>query len=207
MIFDAVDLPLLLVLAGTVLMILEAMAPGANFIVLGVALFLAGLIGMVFGPLGAPLALAGMVLLFGAAAFWVYNQVDFYGSEAGRTKDSNSLKGEQGRVTETVTPTDGEIKLDGGGFNPYYQARSIEGTISEGEEVMVVDPGGGNVVTVEPLDMMGADEIDRALERDRQRKANEAASEHSGTEPSSDEADATNRNADPETDLEREGPS
>lgn len=200
---DAVDLPLLLVLAGTVLMILEAMAPGANFIVLGVALFLAGLIGMTFGPLGAPLALAGMVLLFGAAAFWVYNQVDFYGSEAGRTKDSDSLKGEQGRVTETVTPTDGEIKLDGGGFNPYYQARSMEGTIEEGEEVMVVDPGGGNVVTVEPVDMLGADGIDRALERDRQQKARDV----SERDTTGDDTPGSSSQATQEDDLEREGPS
>jgi hypothetical protein len=67
-----------------------------------------------------------------------------------------------GRVTERVTPTGGEVKLQGGGFNPFYSARSMEGEIPEGADVMVIDPGGGNVVTVESLETI-EDDIDRQL--------------------------------------------
>jgi len=77
-----------------------------------------------------------------------------------------------------VTTAGGQVKLSGAGFNPHYAARSIEGTIEEGEEVMVVDPGGGNVVTVESMGYV-EDDIDRELAADRARKeAQEKAQEH-----------------------------
>ncbi len=167
------NLPVLLVLSGIVLMTLEALAPGAHFIVIGTALLGAGLVGVVLNPfLGGGLfvaALAGLVLAFGGGALYIYREFEFYGgSERGVPTDSDALRGRTGRVTEQVTPTGGEIKLEEGGFNPIYQARSIDGKIAEGEEVMVVDPGGGNVLTVEALSTIGQDSIDRALERDRQ---------------------------------------
>jgi hypothetical protein len=83
------------------------------------------------------------------------------------------------RVTERVTPTEGEVKLDDGGFNPYYSARSIDGEIAEGTRVMVVDPGGGNVVTVESVDT-DTDEIDRELARERDRQAAREAADDDG---------------------------
>jgi hypothetical protein len=69
-------------------------------------------------------------------------------------------------VTERVTPTEGEVKLDEGGFNPHYAARSVDGEIPAGTEVLVVDPGGGNVVTVESVSA-AYDDIDRELEAGR----------------------------------------
>lgn len=159
------NLPLALIAAGLVLMTLEALSPGAHLIVIGVALLGAGLIGMVFGA-GSPFVLAALVLLFGAAATYVYREFDFYGGKGtAQTSDSNSLSGRTGYVTETVTNRGGEIKLDEGGFSPYYTARTTRGTIEEGEEVIVIDPGGGNVLTVESMGALGEDEIDRALER------------------------------------------
>ncbi|PSQ22051.1 protease [Halobacteriales archaeon QS_9_67_15] len=168
------NLSLFLLLAGAALVIAEAFAPGAHFIVLGVALLAAGLVGL-FLPSGlgvlAPLILAGLVLVSGATAFYVYRQFDFYGGKGGeQTSDSDSLRGETGRVTERITATGGEVKLEAGGFNPYYRAKSIDGEIEEGTEVMVVDPGGGNVITVQPL-TGGVDEIDRELARERERTA------------------------------------
>ncbi len=167
------NLPILLVLSGIVLMTLEALAPGANFIVIGTALLGAGLAGVVLNPfLGGGLlvaVLAGLMLAFGGGALYIYREFEFYGdNERGAPTDSNALRGRTGRVTERVTPTGGEVKLEEGGFNPIYQARSIDGEIAEGEEVMVVDPGGGNVLTVEALSAIGQDSIDRALDRDRQ---------------------------------------
>ncbi|MFC6988049.1 NfeD family protein [Haloplanus sp. GCM10025708] len=162
---------LLLVVAGIVLSVAEALAPGAHFVVVGVALLAAGLVGLVLGPLASPFVLGALVLAFGALALYGYREFDLYGGKgSGRTSDSASLKGQTGRVTERVTPSEGEVKLESGGFNPYYAARSIEGTIPEGTEVIVVDPGGGNVVTVESLDAV-EDDIDRELARGRERSS------------------------------------
>jgi len=163
------SVPVLLLLAGTGLIVAEALAPGAHFIVLGVALFVAGLVGLLAGstPLGLFL-MALSVVVAGAATFYAYREFDVYGgSSAGRTSDSDSLQGKFGTVTERVTPADGEVKLDSGGFSPHYRARSMDGEIAVGTEVMVIDPGGGNVVTVEPVTAV-EDSIDRQLERDRQ---------------------------------------
>lgn len=166
-------LSLLLLLIGAALIVGEALAPGAHFIVLGVALFTAGLVGLLLSStVGAflPLVLAAVVILAGGIALYGYRNFDFYGGKAsGQTSDSASLRGKTGRVTERVTITGGEVKLDEGGFNPYYQARTVDGTIEEGEEVIVVDPGGGNVVTIESLAGLDApDDIDRQLARGRE---------------------------------------
>lgn len=166
-----ISLPFLLVVVGIGLAIAEAVAPGAHFIVLGVALLAAGLVGLALGSIvGAftsPLILAVLVLGFGGIALWGYRELDIYGgSGMGQTTDSESLKGASGRVTERVTESSGEVKLDRGGFNPYYAARSLGDEIPEGTEVMVVDPGGGNVVTVESVGLI-EDDIDRELAAER----------------------------------------
>jgi len=163
------SLSLLLVVAGALLVIGEALAPGAHFIVLGVALLVAGLAGLLLPPglgLAAPLVLAALVLVVGGITLYGYRQFDFYGGKgAGQTSDSDSLRGKTGRVTDRVTETGGEVKLDSGGFNPHYQARCVDSEIPEGTEVIVIDPGGGNVVTVEAIDSI-EDDIDRELARE-----------------------------------------
>ena len=178
------SLPVVLFTLGVILAIAEAIAPGAHLIVVGVALIVAGLVGILLmsvpGITGALLAgiLAAIVLIAGSVALWGYRELDLYkGTEVGRTKDSTSLRGSTGRVTDTVTPTGGEIKLDSGGFNPYYRARSIDGEIPEGTEVVVIDPGGGNVLQVESLGAI-EDDIDRELALGRnQAKETESARE------------------------------
>ncbi|MFP9190904.1 NfeD family protein [Natronosalvus vescus] len=166
------NLPVALLAAGLVLMALEAVSPGAHLIVIGVALVGAGLIGVLFPAPLSPFILAGLTLLIGAAATYVYREFDFYGGKGtAQTRDSDSLSGTTGYVTETVTNRDGEVKLDSGGFSPYYSARSYEGTIDEGEEVIVLDPGGGNVVTVAALGDLETDSIDRELARDATEQA------------------------------------
>ncbi|WP_458207149.1 NfeD family protein [Haladaptatus sp. NG-SE-30] len=167
------SLPLLLVLAGAGLALAEALIPGAHFIVLGVALLFAGLVALAFPPLATPFVLAALVLGFGGISLYAYREFDLYGGKGtGRTKDSDSLRGTTGRVTERVTTSEGQVKLDDGGFNPYFAARSMDGEIPEGTEVMVIDPGGGNVVTVEPLGHI-EDSIDRELARERARSERE----------------------------------
>lgn len=173
------SLPLLLVVVGIGLVVAEALAPGAHLIVLGVALLGAGLLGLLLGALLPPMVgsaawsvlLAVLVVVIGAAALYLYRELDVYGGKGmGRTADVDSLRGRTGRVTERVTETAGEVKLAGGGFNPFYAARTTDGEIPEGEEVIVVDPGGGNVVTVEALGPI-EDDIERELAKGREREA------------------------------------
>lgn len=186
----------ILFLAGVVLIIGEALAPGAHFIVLGVALLVAGLVGLFLpSSLGilAPLVLAVLVLAVTGLTLWGYRKIGIgSGQGKGKTLDSDSLRGQFGRVTERVTTSSGEIKLDDGGFNPYYQARSVDGEIEEGEEVMVVDPGGGNVLTVESV--AGGSDIDRALAQGRATDADSEATDksHEATDTSHE---ATNQGA------------
>jgi membrane protein implicated in regulation of membrane protease activity len=165
------NLPTLLLLAGAALIVAEALAPGAHFFVAGVALFVAGLVGLVLpAALGSLnlLILAVVVIATSLATLYVYRELDMYsGPGEGRTSDSGSLRGQTGWVTEPVTPTGGEVKLENGGFSPHYRARTIDGEIPEGEEVMVMDPGGGNVVTVEVVGDLD-DEIDRELAEGRE---------------------------------------
>ena len=198
-------LPLLLLTAGLLLAMAEALAPGANFIVVGIALIGAGLGGLFLATLGVAFGglvfvMAILTILFGAAAFYGYREFDLYGGKGqAQTSDSDSLKGKLGVVSETVTPQGGQVKLEGGGFNPHYSARSIEGSIEEGEDVIVVDPGGGNVVTVESMAYV-EDDIDRELAADRARKEAQADDARSGPESGAD----TSRVETTEAEAERE---
>lgn len=169
------SISMLLFIAGAGLIVAEALAPGTHFIVLGVALLTAGLVGFfVPASLGilAPVVLAAVVLATTGLTLWGYRQLDFGAPGRGQTLSSSSLQGQFGTVTERVTATEGEVKLEDGGFNPYYQARSTGEPIEEGTEVMVVDPGGGNVLEVSPVGA-GTDEIDRELARERARSESE----------------------------------
>lgn len=162
--------PALLLLAGLVVSIMEAIAPGANFIVVGVALVAAGLLGLALGPIAGPFVLGVAVLIFGAIALYVYRDLGLYDtSDTQQTSDSTDLKGQFATVTERVSPSEGEVKVDDGGFNPYYSARSMDGEIEEGTEVLILDPGGGNVLTVTAVE--SDDPIDRELAKGRDPEA------------------------------------
>lgn len=169
------NIPLFLTLVGAGLIMAEAFAPGAHFFVVGVALFAAGLVGFLL-PFAGPVALFIMSLVVigtAVATLYGYRQMDIWGgSGKDKTSDSASLRGKTGRVTKRVTPTEGKVKITDGGFNPNYQARSVDGEIPEGEEIMVVDAGGGNVLTVESFST-STDDIDRELERDKEMSKSE----------------------------------
>ncbi|MFB6183549.1 MAG: NfeD family protein [Haloarculaceae archaeon] len=193
------NVALLLVIAGAALIIGEALAPGAHFIVIGVALLVAGLVGLFLpaslGPVVTTMVLAALVVVVGGASLYVYRQFDFYGGKGtDQTSDSESLRGATGRVTERVTDSGGEVKLDDGGFNPYYRARSMDDEIEEGTRIVVVEPGGGNVLTVQSLD---TDDIDRELARAR------AAREAAGSPDSREDAERnTDEDSERDTDAE-----
>ena len=161
------SLSLVLFLAGVGLCVLEAFAPGAHFIVVGVALLVAGLVGLLFPAAATPLVLGILILATGAGSYYVYRRMNLYGgTEQGKTRSSADLTGERGYVMERTTPRSGRVKLASGGFDPTYAARTYSGEIPEGTEIIVVDPGGGNVVTVEPIE--DVDDIDRELEQGRE---------------------------------------
>lgn len=157
------SLPLLLLTIGLLLSIAEAFIPGAHFFVVGAALLGAGLVGVLFPPAANVFALGGMTVLFAALTLYIYRNYALNHSEADTTSDSDSLRGQVGYATEQITPMEGEVKLEDGGFDPFYQARTMNGTIDEGEEVIVLDPGGGNVVTVESLETAGVGETKEEL--------------------------------------------
>jgi membrane protein implicated in regulation of membrane protease activity len=203
-------LPILLIAAGLAVATAEAFIPGAQFIVVGLALLGAGIVGLAGATFGLPIlaspfVLGLFVLLFGGLAFYGYRNLGLYQGTGEQTLDSDSLRGTTGRVTERVTPTSGEIKLDGGGFNPHYSARSVDGEIKAGTEVMVVDPGGGNVLTVESLSG-GYDEIDRELARDRSRRGR-TDGDGSGGGADGESADRTDADRELDADVERESGS
>lgn len=184
------SLSLVLVVAGTALCVLEAFAPGAHFVVLGVALLVAGLVGLFVPAAATPFVLAGVVLAAGVGALYVYRHFDFYeGTGRGQTSTSSDLRGVRGYVLEPVTERSGMVELESGGFDPTYAARTISGTIDEGAEVVVVDPGGGNVLTVEAVD--GRDDIDRALERGEARDAPRASEERDSSDTLSEPENRT----------------
>ncbi|WP_336326447.1 NfeD family protein [Halovenus sp. HT40] len=169
---------LFMLVAGAGLIIAEAFAPGAHFFVAGTGILAAGIVGVLLpSVIPAPIILTIMaitVLVTSVGTLYAYRELDLYGGKGkGKTSDSDSLRGKSGRVTERVTPTDGQVKLDEGGFNPYYEARSFDDNLAEGTEVIVVDPGGGNVLTVESVDNV-KDEIDRELEREAEAEAEQA---------------------------------
>lgn len=193
-------LPLLLVVAGLALSIAEALAPGAHFVVIGVSLLAAGLVGLLVGPLASPFVLAFLVLVFGGLSFYGYREFDLYGGTGqSQTSDSGDLKGKTARVTERVSTSEGQVKINNGGFNPYFSARTMDGEIPEGEEVIVVDPGGGNVVTVEALGAIEGD-IDRKLDEGR----GEAASASESSERGESSNGSTSEDAADETETETE---
>lgn len=158
------SLTTILLIAGLILTVLEGFAPGAHFIVIGVALLAAGLVGLLVPAAASPLVLGLVVLLAGAGSFYLYRHFEFYtGSDRGKTEGSAELAGQRGYVLERVTPRSGQVKLESGGFDPTYEARSRDDEIPEGAEIIVMDPGGGNVLTVEAVSQR--DDIDRELEQ------------------------------------------
>ncbi|MFB6071917.1 MAG: NfeD family protein [Halobacterium sp.] len=147
------SLALVLVLVGTGLTVAEALIPGSQVIVIGTALLSAGLFGLFFPSLATPLVFAIIVFGVGAVTLVAYRYLDVYeGSGRGASLDAADLRGERGYALEEVTPRSGRVELDSGGFDPSYSARTASGAIAEGERVVVVDEGGGNVLTVEPVE-------------------------------------------------------
>lgn len=131
-----------------------------NLVVVGIVVTIAGVIGMVLGPYSTPLVVGSLIPIVGFLIYYIYRFVEFPGTERPeQTSSAASLHGAKGRITERTTERAGEIKLDGGGFDPHYRCRTKQGTLEVGERAVVIDPGGGNVLTIAPEGSVDEDEL------------------------------------------------
>lgn len=158
-----------------------------NLVIVGIAISITGIVGMFLGPYSTPVVLGAMIPIVGFLLYYLYRHVEFSSTERPeQTSNAQTLRGTTGRVTTAVTPRDGEVDLDRPGFHGRYRARSTEGRLEKGTRVVVVDPGGGNVLTVAPegTDLPAIEESDdvgwkivadirRGIERLRRRLAGE----------------------------------
>lgn len=148
-----------LLIIGALLVMAEAFIPGAHFIVLGVALFLTGLVALLFG--GGPITLLIVFLIVSILTLLGYRNLELYGTEQGTTSDSSDLESQEAVVTQRVTQTDGQVELigSGTGMSSTYQARAPVGEIPEDTRVLVTDAGGGSILEVMPLEDNEFDEM------------------------------------------------
>jgi len=160
------SLSFLLVLIGVGLCIFEAFAPGAHFIVIGVAVLAAGLLGLFVPAVATPFVPAFVVLGVGlgrCTSTATTNCTRGPGADRPRTPVTSAGSGvRRGGGDAAVRPRETRVRR-----LRLLVRRSLHlGTIPEGKDVVVVDPGGGNIVTVEVVD--GDDKIDRELDRERE---------------------------------------
>lgn len=149
-------LPLIFVIAGLSLIIAEAVIPGSQFIVLGTALLLSGVLGF-FEPSmgGSLLSLSLAVILFGIGAYLVFRTIGYGRAPASpvkETTDTPTIEGMDGRVITRVTPDkNGQVRIDG---HPYtFSARpATHEEISPGARIIVTNRSVGRTLTVAELD-------------------------------------------------------
>lgn len=147
-----VDLSFWFAVVGLFVLMGEALVPGGTFMVLGTGLMLAGVTGVLVPGVGSLLQLSLLAGVYGAVAFLLFRNFDIFGERGPQTSDRLRLQGAEGVVEQPVTTDAGRVKLRQG-FDPHFTARSYTGErIPEGTRVKVVDPRGGNVLDVAPVD-------------------------------------------------------
>lgn len=142
---------LLLLSLGSLLIAAEAVIPGASFIVIGVTMFVTGLVS-IFAPFGGSIIFLTVIfLLTGVTTMYAYRQVSS-GQKSQTINTESSLEGEYGIVSEEVTENNGKVNIKTKTIpfrkDDEMQARCKYGSIEEGTEVIVTDSGGGNILTV-----------------------------------------------------------
>jgi membrane protein implicated in regulation of membrane protease activity len=157
---------LFMLVLGAGLMVLEAVAPGSDLIVVGITLFATGLTAWLLPGASLPLLLFVFVGV-GISSFYGYRKmVDFDNTKAQKTDSSSDLEYREGTTIEDITSEKGKVKLDeGAGMTTEFQARCKYGTISKGTRVIVTDSGGGSILEVMPSE---ESERDKMLETSEQ---------------------------------------
>ena len=151
-----------LIVGGATLMIAEAIIPGTNFVVLGVAMLITGIVAQFLPSFASPIVLPFVFLFISGVTLYFYHNYQLYGEEKDQTSDAESLEYKSGVVVEKVTPTEGKVRIDGntGSMTSNYQARCEQGEIEEGTKIIVTDSGGGTILQVMPS---SESEMDRML--------------------------------------------
>jgi len=148
-----------MVVIGAILMMMEALIPGANFIVVGVTILVTGLLALLIPSVTIPILVAVFVVV-GASTFYFYNNFSLYEDNVDQTSDSGDLEYAEGVVIDKVTPNDGRVKLDEStSMSKKFQARCPQGMIDEGTRVVVTDAGGGSILKVVPTNESGMNEM------------------------------------------------
>ena len=136
-----------------------------NLVIVGIVVSIAGVIGVAVDPESTLLVFAAMIPVVGFLLFYLYRFAAFPRSKSpDQTSSANSLLGKRGRITEEATNRGGEVKVDRGGFDPHFQCRTEGETIAEGERVIVIARGGGNVLTVAREDEVDAEQVETPKE-------------------------------------------
>lgn len=157
---------LVMLIAGAAFMIFEAIAPGADLIVVGIALFLTGLVGWLIPGATLPVLLLVFIAV-AVTSYYLYDElVSFESGEGDQTSGSDDLEYNEGTAVEDITPESGRVNLDeGAGMSTKFQARCPHGRIEEGTRVIVTDAGGGSILEVMPMDDSRVDELLTESER------------------------------------------
>lgn len=147
---------------GSLLMVAEAVIPGASFIVVGITLFMTGIIAAMF-PIPNLIWLLPIAIIVGSISIYAYKNLNIYGQEIDRTTDGDDLRFKEGYVIDKVTETSGRVKLKNtSSMSNIFQARCRSGEISEDTEITVTDSGGGSVLEVIPLNESEIDDMYRS---------------------------------------------
>lgn len=148
-----------MMIIGATLIIAEAFIPGADLLVVGFTLFVTSLVAWSLPWLSIPIIFVISVIV-AVGSFYLYHNYITYGNEKGKTSDSSDLEYTEGTVVEKVTKTSGRVQLEeGSGMSTVFQARSPEGEIEEGTEVIVTDSGGGSILEVVPTEEKQMDKM------------------------------------------------
>lgn len=139
-----------IVSVGALLMIMEAVAPGSDLVVVGFSLFVTGVFGWLVPGVTLPILIVVFILV-SLASYYLYENYFVLEISGDDTSDSSDLMYSSGTAIEDINSNSGKIRLDEGvGMTDEYQARSEYGKIEKGSRVVVTDPGGGSVLNVIP---------------------------------------------------------
>lgn len=139
----------IMVVAGVVMLVIEAFSPGFFIAVPGTVLIILGLLSLFFPAIfNSPWIIAIAVaagLVSAVATIWLYGRLTPEGSPTTVSRDS--LLGREGRVLREVNAETLAGKVDIGGVE--WSARSSRETIGTGKRVRVVKSEGVHVVVEE----------------------------------------------------------
>lgn len=137
------------VIIGMIMIMSIVILPVDEIVVGGIGLTLAGILATLIPFLGGLIPVAIMTVVFTIVSYYLYKNNVRVGGLNENTSDSGDLVGKTGIVVETIPASGtGTVKLEGGGFSRYSATAEENKRIEEGESVMVMDPGGGNIVSV-----------------------------------------------------------